>query len=254
MLRVERTGTCAVWTIDRPEAKNALNIETLDMLTLAAEDAAKDRTLRAIVLTGAGHAFASGGDLRELREARSAKDAERFAGIGADLCAKLEALEVPVIAAIPGVAFGGGAELALACDLRVCDMRAKISFKQVRMGVTTAWGTIPRLVSLVGRGAAARLLYTAHEVSAAEAKVTGLVDEMAADGTCVDIAIAWACDIAEGSPNAVAEMKALLRASPAASDLRALERTRFVATWTSPDHLEAMEAYFARRAPVWRQR
>ena len=249
MLRVERNDAFAVWTIDRPEAKNALNLETLDMLTLAVEGAAKDRSLRAIVLTGAGNAFVSGGDLRELREARSSADAERFADVGAALCAGLEALEVPVIAALPGVAYGGGAELALACDMRIADMRAKISFKQVRLGVTPAWGTIPRLIGLVGRGSAARLLYTAHEISAPEAKITGLIDEVTADGGSVTTAIAWACDIALGSPRAVAEMKALLRGAS-----RADERARFIGTWTGPDHLEAMDAYFERRAPVWRER
>ena len=253
MLRVERNDAFAVWTIDRPQAKNALNLETIDMLTLAVEAAAKDRSLRAVVLTGSGNTFVSGGDLRELREARSSADAKRFADAGAALCAGIEALEVPVIAALPGVAYGGGAELALACDMRVADMRAKISFKQARMGVTTAWGTIPRLIALVGRGSAGRLLYTAHEVSAAEAKITGLIDEVTLDGTCVSAAIAWAYDIALGSPRAVAEMKALLRAATTPSDAyRAHERAQFVGTWTSPDHLEAMEAYFERRSPAWR--
>ena len=255
MLRVERNDAFAVWTIDRPEAKNALNLETMDMLTLAVEAAAKDRSLRAVVLTGAGNAFVSGGDLRELREARSSADAERFADVGAALCAGIAALDVPVIAALPGVAYGGGAELALACDMRIADMRAKISFKQVRMGVTTAWGTLPRLVGLVGRGSAGRLLYTAHEISAAEAKITGLIDEVTVDGTCTATAIAWAYDIALGSPRAVAEMKALLRAATSATDdCRTTERARFVGTWTSPDHLEAMESYFERRSPVWRER
>ena len=254
MLRVERNGAFAIWTMDRPEAKNALNLETLDMLTFAAEAAAKDRTLRAIVLTGKGHAFAAGGDLRELREAHTAEDAAHFSDRGAELCEKLERLDVPVIAAIPGVCFGGGAELAVACDLRVCDMRAKISFKQVRLGVTTAWGTVPRLLALVGHGLTARLLYTGHEISGTEAKITGLADEVTANGTSITTAIAWAYDIAEGSPRAVSELKGLLRSSSRASDtLRAEERSRFVGTWTGPDHVEAMEAYFARRAPVWQE-
>jgi enoyl-CoA hydratase len=253
MLKTERVGACAIWTLARPQAKNALNQETMDLLLLATEDVAKDRTVRAVVLTGEGDAFASGGDLRELRTASSREDAERFAALGADLCAKLEALPVPVIAAIPGPAFGGGAELALACDMRIAENRARLSFKQVRMGVTTAWGTIARLVALVGRGTAARLLYTAHEIGAAPAKLCGLVDEVVDDGSSVELAIAWALDIAQGSPAAVAGMKDLLRvAHTPSAELARDERRHFVDTWSSADHAEAMAAYFARRAPVWR--
>ncbi|MEO6573074.1 MAG: enoyl-CoA hydratase/isomerase family protein, partial [Polyangiaceae bacterium] len=138
MLRVERDGDVGIWTIDRPQARNALNREVIEGLGRALGEASADRTLRAIVLTGAGTAFASGGDLRELREANSEAEARAFADAGEKLCARISMLEIPVIAALPGVAFGGGAELALACDLRVADTSARISFKQVRLGVTTA--------------------------------------------------------------------------------------------------------------------
>jgi len=254
-LKIERIDRTLVWTIARPEAKNALNRETMDLLIRALDDAAKDPTLRAVVITGEGDAFVSGGDLRELRDATTHGQAEEFSRAGAELCAKLEELPVPVIAAIPGPAFGGGAELALACDLRVADTRARLSFRQVRMGVTTAWGTIPRLINLVGRGTAARLLYTSHEISAAEARATGLVDEVVANGSCVEVAIAWALDVTQGSPSAIASMKALLRSACAPTEaLAAEERRRFVDTWTAADHAEAMNAYFERRPPKWRDR
>jgi enoyl-CoA hydratase/carnithine racemase len=165
-------------------------------------------------------------------------------------------LPVPIVGALPGPAIGGGAELALACDMRVADVRAKISFKQVRMGVTTAWGTAARLVALVGAGAAARLLYTSHEIAGDEAKLIGLVDEVTAIGLARATALAWASDIAEGSPRAIAEMKRLLRETTKASagDVRAIERQSFVATWSSADHPEAVEAYFERRTPRWEDR
>ncbi len=254
-LKIERIDRTLVWTITRPEAKNALNRETMELLTQAVDDAAKDPTLRAVVITGEGDAFVSGGDLRELRDATTPEHATEFSVAGSELCAKLAALPVPVIAALPGPAFGGGAELALACDLRVADTRARISFRQVRMGVTTAWGTVPRLVSLVGRGTAARLLYTSHEISAPDAKAIGLVDEVVANGSCTEVAIAWALDVTQGSPAAIASMKALLEEACAPTRaLSALERRRFVETWTGPDHAEAMNAYFERRPPKWRDR
>ncbi len=252
MLRVERDGDVGIWTIDRPQSRNALGRDVIEGLGRALDAAAVDRTLRAIVLTGAGTAFASGGDLRELREANSDAEARAFAAAGESVCARIAALDVPVIAALPGVAFGGGAELALACDLRIADKSARISFKQVRLGVTTAWGTIPRLVSVVGHSTAARLLYAAPEVTAVEARAMGLVDEVTDDGGSVALAVAWGNEIAAGSPRAVAEMKALLRsARKGSTDLAAEERERFIATWTSADHAEAVEAYFERRPPRW---
>jgi enoyl-CoA hydratase len=247
VLEIERIGGCAVWTIARPETKNALNLETIERMRLAISEASADPSLRAIILTGAGDAFASGGDLRELRGRTSADDAALLSDVGTDLCAALEGLPVPVIAALPGLAFGGGAELAIACDLRIADASAKIAFKQVRMGVTTAWGSIARLMSLVGRSGAARLLYTAHEIGAQEAKSLGLVDDVVADGTSRAAALAWARDVELGSPTAIAELKALLRSG-------AGERRRFVATWTSSDHTEAVNAFFERRAPKWSPR
>jgi enoyl-CoA hydratase/carnithine racemase len=249
MLRVERTGQFAVWTIDRPEAKNALDRNTLGALAAAVEEARGDREIRAIILTGAGDAFVSGGDLRELRHKNSAHDAETFADAGAALCTAIERLPIPVLAAIPGPAFGGGAELALACDLRIGDPAARISFKQVRMGVTTAWGTIGRLVTAVGRSTAARLLLTAQEVPSDIALAIGLLDAVSEPGGSVGLALAWGADIARGSPRAVAEMKELLQA--ARPDVGSLERERFIATWTGPDHTEAVEAHFAKRPPVW---
>jgi len=250
MLKIERQGRAIVWTIARPEVKNALNEATLQTLSGAIDDLRSDRSIRCVILTGEGDAFCAGGDLRELRHMTSKEETERFAKVGEEACARLEALEIPVIAAIPGVAFGAGAELALACDLRVADERARLSFKQVRMGVTSAWGTVPRLLAVAGAGGAARLLFTAHEVTAREALDLRLVDSVCENGTCVAAALAWADDIAQGSPQAVAAMKALLRTArtnPGA--VRDEERARFVATWTSPDHADAMNAYFERRAP-----
>ena len=255
MLVVERQGAIVIWTIDRPQTRNALDHATLHDLIGAVAEVNRDTTVRAVVLTGGGHTFVSGGDLRELRDKNTPQDAEHFSDLGWDLTRAMAELPVPIVGALPGPAVGGGAELALACDMRVADARAKISFKQVRMGVTTAWGTVPRLVSLVGSGTAARLLYTAHEIGAAEAKLIGLVDEVTENGLARTTALAWASDIAEGSPRAIADMKRLLRESTAtAGDVRALERQRFVDTWSSVDHGEAVEAYFERRTPRWSNR
>lgn len=256
VLHVERQDGVVIWTIDRPRAKNALDYATLHALLGAVREAARDRELRTAVITGAGDAFVSGGDLRELRGRNSEADAEQLTDAGYALTSSIGDLPIPVIAALPGPAVGGGAELALACDLRIADARSRIAFKQVRMGVTTAWGTAARLAALVGAGTATRLLLTAQEVGAEEAKQLGLVDEVTQDGRCRTTALTWASDIALGSPKAIIETKRLIRATAAAvaREVRPLERRAFIETWSGVDHRDAVESYFERRPPRWEPR
>lgn len=253
MLRIERDRDVVVWTLDRPQAKNALSGELLQKLGEALEAAAADGSVRAAILTGAGGAFASGGDLRELRHKNSADDAAMLSDVGEHVCRRIGEVRFPVIAAIGGVAIGGGAELALACDLRIAEDRARICFKQVRMGATTAWGSTPRLLSLVGPSNAARILYTAQEFTAVEARMCGLVDFVAENDASLVTAHAWCADIAQGAPTAIAEMKSLVRASQASfyAHMRTLERDAFIRTWSSPEHAEAISAYFDRRPSHW---
>jgi enoyl-CoA hydratase len=255
VLTVERLGDAAeiaVWTLARPEAKNALDSATFAALGRAIAAAGSDPTLRAIVLTGEGDTFAAGGDLRELRTATTSEHAAQLADMGRHVCEAIARLAVPVIAALPGPAIGGGAELAMACDLRVADPRATFCFKHARMGLTTAWGVLPKLVGAVGHATASRLLLVGHTIDATEALRLGLVDDVTERGGSVARAIAWGLDVGQASPRAVAELKALLRdALGASGELSARERERFIAAWTSPDHREAVEAYFGSRAPRW---
>jgi enoyl-CoA hydratase len=254
-LRVEQQGDVALWTLDRPEAKNALDSATFAALSRAIADASASPRLRAVVLTGAADTFAAGGDLRELRTALGPDDAVRLADAGRAVCDGLAALAVPVIAALPGPAIGGGAELAMACDLRVADPGATLCFKHPRMGVTSAWGVLPKLAAVVGHATASRLLLTAQTLDAQEALRVGAFDAVAGAGECVKAAMGWAMDVSRGAPGAVRELKALLRATIAGTaDLRESERACFVASWTSDDHREAVEAYFEGRAPVWKAR
>lgn len=255
MLNVERhADSVVVWTVDRPLAKNALDHATMEVFIKAAREAATDPTLTTAIITGANDAFVSGGDLRALRGRHETTDAELLTDLGHELTSAVAELPFPVIAALTGPAIGGGAELAMACDMRIAERRARIAFKQVRMGVTTAWGTIPRLVAAIGSSRAARLLYTAEELSAEDAKILGLVDEVTDDGQAKATAMTWASEIALGSPRAIARMKQLVREATHnahAAEIRALEREVFVETWTSRDHVDAVEAFFERRPPRW---
>jgi enoyl-CoA hydratase len=249
VLRIDREAGLVTWTLDRPEAKNALSAELLDALDEAIRSAATDRTVRAAILTGAAGTFASGGDLRELRDKNTREDATLLSDRGGRVCEGLGEAPFPVIAALPGAAIGGGAELALACDMRVADASASICFKQARMGVTTAWGSLPRLVALIGPSATKRVLFTGRELTAIEAHVMGLVDIVCDDGASVATALAWGAEVALAGREAVAETKALVRAAVGLTYLnaRTLEREAFIRTWSSSEHAEAMRAYFERR-------
>ena len=251
-LRIERTGAVQIWTMHRPEQRNAINYAMLEELRAACFHAQADTTLRCIVLTGGTEVFSAGGDLNELKGLRDPGQVRAFAELGEDLCARIETLHVPVIAAMSGVAFGGGVELALACDLRIADDRLRLSFRHAKLGNTLAWGTLRKLTYTVGHSTAARLLFTAHEIGALEGRALRLIDYVADKRAATTLALAWANDIEQNSPQAVTEQKRLLRSyrfgEPASVND---ERDAFVKTWTGTDHQEAISAHFEKRSPSW---
>lgn len=161
----------ALLTVNRPEARNALNREVLDGLSEALSTLAQDDQVRALVLTGSGEkAFASGADIAELRE-RTHREA--FFTVTASAFQKLEDFPRPTIAAIEGYALGGGLELALACDLRVASKRCKLGLPEVSLGISPAAGGTWRLPRLVGLGRARELIFTGRIVEAEEALSLG---------------------------------------------------------------------------------
>jgi enoyl-CoA hydratase/carnithine racemase len=247
--RSERHEGTILWVVDRPKARNAIDEEVVEGLEAAVAAAESDLTLRAAVLTGAGDAaFIAGADLKFLNtappERRAALDARMLA-----LLARIEALPIPVIAALNGVVMGGGAEVALACDLRIAETDASITFKQAAMGVTPGWGGLSRLASLVGRGTASKLLFTAQPMPSDVALRTGLYDEVVANGLGPTRALEIASAIADNSPGAVSDMKRLLSRCyrEGAAATLSEERSSFLARAQSVDHAEALKAFFERR-------
>jgi enoyl-CoA hydratase/carnithine racemase len=168
----------AVITIDRPQARNAIALATMDELEKAIEAAAE---VRALVIKGAGdRAFVSGGDLKDFNAIRTEDDATAMALRMRRVCDRLANFRGPVIAALNGHALGGGAEVAVAADIRVAADDVKIGFNQVTLGIMPAWGGAERLAALVGRGRALLLAGTGTLLSAAEAMRIGLVDQVLA--------------------------------------------------------------------------
>jgi enoyl-CoA hydratase/carnithine racemase len=174
MVDLEVDDGLAVLTIDRPHARNAIALDTMEQLEKALDAAAG---ARALVIKGAGdRAFVSGGDLKELSTLRTEEDASAMAKRMRSICDQLASFPAPVIAALNGHAFGGGAEVAVAADIRVAADDIKIAFNQVELEIMPAWGGAERLAALVGRGRALLLAGTGTTLSAVEAERIGLVD------------------------------------------------------------------------------
>jgi enoyl-CoA hydratase/carnithine racemase len=174
MVDLEVDDGLAVLTIDRPHARNAIALDTMEQLEKALDAAAG---ARALVIKGAGdRAFVSGGDLKELSTLRTEEDASAMAKRMRSICDQLASFPAPVIAALNGHAFGGGAEVAVAADIRVAADDIKIAFNQVELEIMPAWGGAERLAALVGRGRALLLAGTGTTLNAVEAERIGLVD------------------------------------------------------------------------------
>ena len=176
MVDLELEQGLAVLTIDRPHARNAIGLETMEQMEKAL-DAAEGA--RALVITGGGdRAFVSGGDLKELSAIRTEEEAAAMAWRMRSICDRLADFPAPVVAALNGHTFGGGAEVAVAADIRVAADDIKIAFNQVALEIMPAWGGAERLAALIGTGKALLLAGSGSVLDAAEAERIGLVDRV----------------------------------------------------------------------------
>jgi enoyl-CoA hydratase len=204
-------GTLAILTLNRPEVRNAINLEMVQDLGAVLDEIAGDDDVRAIVITGGGDkAFASGADIAELKE-RGVADALRR--INAAIFRRLEDQPIPAIAAIRGYCLGGGCELAMACDLRIAGESAKLGQPEVSLGIMAGAGAVQRLPKLVGLGLAKELIFTGRILDATEAERIGLVNRVVPDEGVLREAKAIAQRIAAQGPLAVKISKLALNAS-----------------------------------------
>ncbi|OGA31518.1 MAG: hypothetical protein A3G80_04315 [Betaproteobacteria bacterium RIFCSPLOWO2_12_FULL_62_13b] len=254
-LRSEREGSAVILSIDRPEAGNAISLEVARELRVQLAHVAKNKHLRAVILTGAGgRFFSSGGDLRRYSRLHTGRQLDRVFGYLRQTLTTIERLDKIVIAAIDGIALGGGAELSLACDLRIASRGARIGFPQARLGLSPAWHGARRLVELLGRGAAMRLLLSAEPVPATEAQRIGLVDVLTLRGTALAAALDWTRQLERAGPLALGAIKRVLLAAARQRSARSvrLEEDVFRRLWLSDDHREAERAFLEKRAPRFR--
>jgi enoyl-CoA hydratase len=179
-LTVGRIGTVVVVTFDRPEIRSPLSVEVLERLRAAVDDVTSDPTVKGIVFTGVGGVFASGADLREIAAVVPAEACE-FARRGQSLMSLTATLDVPTVAAVNGICFGGALDLALSCRRRIASPAAQFSHPGASLGIMTGWGGTQRLPRLVGEAAALQMFLTGKRVGAEEALKIGLVDLVADD-------------------------------------------------------------------------
>ena len=250
VVRVVRSGAHGVVVIDHPKA-NAISAAVIAGLEDALDELEVDQGVRAIVITGAGERFfAAGADISEFPAAAAAG---KPAAGGMELTRKLAALSTPTIAAVNGIAFGGGCEIALACDIRIAVESARFGQPEIKLGIMPGWGGTQRLPRLIGLARATRLLLTGEAIDARTALDWGLVSEVVADASLKDRVAELAEEIASLPPLAIAATKRALAEGvdkPLSHGLD-VESREFMRLFGTDDAREGIDAYLAKRPARW---
>ncbi|HEY7728867.1 MAG TPA: enoyl-CoA hydratase [Candidatus Eisenbacteria bacterium] len=257
---VERRGRVALITLNRPEALNALVGDMREALRRAFDSAGRDPEVGAVVVTGAGRGFCSGGDIRFMEEVmeRGGRFEEflPLVAAGREVVRAIQAVEKPVIAAVNGPAAGGGMGLALSCDLRWASERARFGQSFARIGLHPDWGSLHALPRLVGPSRALELMWTGDLIDAAEALRIGAVSRVLPHDSLLPETLAFADRLARGPAVALAEIKRSVRASKTmtleealAREIEAQERC-----WKTRDAREGIAAFREKREPRYEGR
>ncbi|MCI8699219.1 MAG: enoyl-CoA hydratase [Oscillospiraceae bacterium] len=249
-VKSEQQGAVAVLTIDRPKALNALNPEVLADLK-AAFEAIDQNAVRCVVLTGEGDkSFVAGADIGSMSTMTKA-EGEAFGKLGNDIFLTIENFPLPVIAAVNGFALGGGCELAMSCDIRICSDNAMFGQPEVGLGITPGFGGTQRLPRIVGLGMAKQLLYTARNIDAAEALRIGLVNAVVPQAELMDTAVKMANNVAKNAPIAVRACKKAVNEGMQVSIDKAveIEEKLFGGCFETHDQVEGMACFLSREKP-----
>ena len=246
---LEKKGLYAVATINRPKALNALNSEVLADLNELVDTVNADEEIRALVLTGAGEkSFVAGADIGEMSTLTKA-EGEAFGKKGNDVFRKLETMPIPTIAAINGFALGGGCELSMSCDIRICADTAVFGQPEVGLGITPGFGGTQRLARLVSPGMAKQLIYTARNIKADEALRIGLVNAVYPAEELMAAAEKMADTIAKNAPIAVRACKKAINEGldVTMDEAIVIEEKLFGSCFETADQIEGMGAFLEKR-------
>ena len=248
-VRLELDAGVAVLTIDRPEARNAIGFATADALEAAIDRVAGSDAAVLVVTGGGNRAFVSGGDLKELSTLRTHEDALGMAQRIRRVLDELAALPMPVIAALNGHALGGGAEVAVAADVRIAADDVKIGFNQVSLGIMPAWGGAERLAALVGRSRALLAVASGQLYDAGEAHRLGLVDVVVPRDRFEEQWRDLAARLAQLAPGTTRAVKSVVSAAAPSvhAHTEAAATDAFARLWIAEAHWDAVDAMQARR-------
>ena len=248
MIKFEQRDHVGIVTIDRPKALNALNSQVLDELN-EAFDSIDLNTVRAVVLTGSGEkSFVAGADIGEMSNF-SVEEGEAFGKKGNDIFRKIELFPIPVIAAVNGFALGGGCELSMSCDIRICSDNAVFGQPEVGLGITPGFGGTQRLARLIGPGKAKEMIYSAKNIKADEAYRVGLVNNVYPQAELMDEALKLAGKIASNAPIAVRACKEAINEGLQVDMDKAIvvEEKLFGKCFKTEDQIEGMKAFLEKR-------
>lgn len=245
-LKIEQNGPITILTISAPKSLNALNSNILNELNQALDEL--DKNTRALIITGDGEkSFVAGADISEMA---SLNEAEGFAfgKRGADVFRKIETLTIPVIAAVNGFALGGGCELAMACDIRICSDNARFGQPEVGLGIIPGFSGTYRLAKLVGMGMAKQLIYTGKNIKADEALRIGLVNAVYPQAELMPAAMQMAESICANAPVAVAYAKKCINEEYdlPADEAVAFENKLFGKCFATEDQKAGMQAFLTK--------
>jgi enoyl-CoA hydratase/carnithine racemase len=252
----QRRDQVAMLTLNRPDVMNSFNFAMLRALKERIEALHFDPEVRVLIITGAGDkAFCAGADLKE-RATYSEQQVREFIFTIRNLFTFIEYLNKPVIAAVNGIALGGGTELALACDMRIASSTAGMGLTETRLAIIPGAGGTQRLPRLVGRGKAKELIFTGRRVDAREAFEIGLVNKTCAPEQLLDECLAMAAMICETGPIAIQQAKYAINHG-LETDLYtglAIESNAYWVTIPTEDRLEGLAAFREKRKPIYRGR
>ena len=245
---LEWSGDVATVTVDRPKALNALNVETLEALGEAVEEARAEEA-RVLVVRGAGDdAFIAGADIAYMKDLSTA-EAQAWGELGHEVADSIERFPAPTVAVVDGYAFGGGCEMAMACDLRVASESALIGNTEIDLGIIPGWGGTQRLPRLVGEETAKRMIYLGQRLDAETAEEEGLFGEVVPDDEIDDRAAELAAELESKPAFALEAAKDAI--SQGYSDIGGLdyEKRTFGSLFGTPDQREGMAAFVEDREP-----
>ncbi|MBC2751548.1 MAG: enoyl-CoA hydratase [Desulfobacteraceae bacterium] len=253
LLMEEKDGV--LWlTLNRPQVMNSFNFELLRALKAQIDGIRFRPEIRVVIITGAGEkAFCAGADLKE-RATLPPLQVKEFIFTIRDLFSSIENLNKPVIAAVNGVALGGGTELALACDIRIASATASMGLTETRLAIIPGAGGTQRLPRLIGRGKAKELIFTGRRVPAEEALAIGLVNQVCAPDQLRKTCDAMAAEICETGPIAIEQAKYAINHG-LETDLHtglAIESNAYWVTIPTQDRLEGLAAFREKRKPVYK--